>query len=107
MKYNEYDYGKEFYLLYYNHETYLGSVYMEQINEGLLECMKDYYREWRITRGNEGLLEGWGITITKRWDDAGQGGIFHHKANYTLQCSVTMFRITRVHEGLLEGIKDY
>ena len=27
--------------LYYNHETYLDRVYMQQINEGLLECMKD------------------------------------------------------------------
>ena len=65
--------------LYYNHETYLDRVYMQQIIEGLLECMKDYYREWRITRGNEGLLEGWGITITKKSDDAEQGGYFTKK----------------------------
>ena len=30
------------YCLYYNHETYLDRIYMQQINEGLLECMKDY-----------------------------------------------------------------
>ena len=33
---------KNFTCLYYNHETYLDRVYMQQIIEGLLECMKDY-----------------------------------------------------------------